>query len=294
MNEQPLDAEVVAALLDGRLSAGDRAAVLALVAADPVWRELLPDAAAVAEEVGHERAVAPSGSVARGTPPPAHAPGVLPFRRRRMAFAALAAAAVVAVVLLRREAGNPPTSVTQDPSTVIALGPGVRVTDSMRDGRWSVMRSGGLSVSSQARSVRLGVLAVDAVSSLREGSGPFTADKSRVLEALDSFDGSAPAAALLRQASDSAGLQMALAAVRSLSDTARFDAGVWLELELLRSAGSRQAFASSGLQRAPWQLRAIARGDTALSADLLSLDGESASAVERTARLRAVLRRLAE
>ena len=296
MSEHPLDAEVVAALLDGRLSGADRAAALAKLEDDQQTRALLVDSAAIANELRQQIAepvvdITPTSRVS-----PIERAAERRDRRRPLVYAALAAAALLVVASLRRESDSAVatgrSSQVPDVSAVFALAPGAAVTDAMRDGRWSQMRSGSVEVSAAARASRLGVLAVDATVAMRAGSDVLTAEKARVFELLDGFSGSAPAASLLRMATDSAGMRAAFGAIRALSDTTRFDAGVWVELQLLSAAsgGVSGTDASRGI---PDALRELARADSALEARVRELE-RAMSGAERTAQLRAVLARLGE
>jgi anti-sigma factor RsiW len=297
----PIDAEEMAAFLDGRLVGEPRARMAARLAADPEWADFLVDVAAVAaaesEAVRSSNAVAPAAvvvttrSLHRATP---H--GARPWLRAA-AIVGLGLAAALTIVLLRRSpVPDEITAVTPsvDPSTVLALGNEITVSDAMREGRWTVTRSGSIVLSSNARAVRLGVLAVDATLALRGGGGDaLAAERNTIVELLSSAGGSSVATALLRTAADSVSLRIALDAVRGVVDTTLFDVGAWTELQLL--ALQRKTNAPGALtQPIPPALGTIAARDPMVKSVLEQLLLPTRSNAERTAQLRAVLQRLAE
>jgi hypothetical protein len=269
MGERPLTAERVAALLDGRLEGVERELVLAQVAADPEWREVLGEAGAAMEEiemVAADHAKAPVRDVrSAATVPVRKTVGktVLPW-------VGLAAAAVVGFVMVMRGDGwqvsvgrptvgdsvliRPPEVVTvpasslppadssvpstiassrPDPGAAMEIAMEPEALEALQRDRWSVQRAARDELSTTARSVRLGVYAVDAMLDRRGGGAEA---RAAMMELLEPVAGASVATALLRAASDSASNARAFEAVRALVDQDVFDVGVWLEL--VRADGS--------------------------------------------------------
>ncbi len=237
MTDRPLDAERVAALLDGRLSTRERAQVLAQMAAHPDWREVAADAAAVlgdealGDETPSERGPlsGPSlGDAAGGASPVV--PNVAPHTtsRRLGPWLGLAAAASLGVFVLMRDGtpgGRADAPWSPARATSVVLAPDERAQ--LVQDRWIVVRAGTQVLNADAVAVRLGALSVDAYLD-REGGGAEAIDEMRSL--LETVDGSAAASRLLEAASDSASRGAAFAVVRGLVPTDAYDAGVWLEL----------------------------------------------------------------
>jgi len=247
----PLSAERVAAFLDGRLSAEERAVVLAQLAADPDWREIAVDAAAVRDEV--QGSVGDGVALRLGMPSTQATdaePGsirLLEERRtagtRWMPWVALAAAACVTIFVLSR---SEDTAIVNDygarvaPVQALALGVSPDDARALTRERWRVVRAGTSSMDDVARAVRLGALSVDALLD-REGQGAEA--RAEMVELLAPLNG-AVARKLLTDARDSASLVPAFDAARGLVSQDAFDVGVWLEL--LR-AGSESAPTAPGM-----------------------------------------------
>lgn len=232
MNEPPLTAERVAAFLDGRMSGEERLAVLAQLAADPEWRDIAIDAAAVRDEV--------EGSAHVGEKVP------LPFASRRsaatrwMPWLALAAAACVAVfVLVRRDdaAAVPASDAPVAPVQALALSVSDEAARALTRERWQVVRAETVRIDDVARAVRLGALSVDALLDL---AGEGADARAEMVELLEPLNG-AVARKLLSEARDSAALVDALDAARGLVAHEAFDVGVWLELLRAGSEAARTA-----------------------------------------------------
>lgn len=219
MADHPLDPERLAALLDDRLSAADRAALLAQLAHDPAAREILADASAVLDEVDGHTATVPERPLAR------------PATRRWWPVLVLAAAASVAIVTMRqradgaRDAMASAALVSPAAVTTLALAPGD--ADALVRARWSVVRGSTAALSSTARAVRLGALAVDAFLDREAIGGDARAEMATLLEPIA---GGGPARRLLAEAQDSAAVAAAVNAARALVSADAFDVGVWLEL----------------------------------------------------------------
>jgi hypothetical protein len=230
MADHPLDPERLAALLDDRLSAEDRAALLALLAQDSAAREILADASAVLDEVADRTATVPERPLAR------------PATRRCWPVLVLAAAASVAVVTMRqratvaRDAIASTALVSPAAVTTLALAPEAR--DALVRARWSVVRGSAAPLSSTARAVRLGALAVDAFLDRETIGGDARAEMATLLEPIA---GGGPARRLLAEAQDSASMATAVNAARALVSADAFDVGVWLELLRADAPAARTA-----------------------------------------------------
>jgi hypothetical protein len=294
----PLDAERVAAFIDGRLDVESRAAVAAQLAADPEWRELLADAAAVAEAAGSPKQDAPQLTVARATPTTSDTrvvgTGARGVPRAVWVVSALAAAALVVVVLRPRagSVGYRSAAWVIDPGAAVAVGS--EPSDSAMLGqRWTVMRAGSIELSVRAQGVRLGVLAVDAMSALRLNPDSLASVRAQMLVLLEATRGSGPVAGVLRSASDSATLSDALHSIRGLVDSAAFDTGVWLQLALL----SAQRLSSSDVTRSvvvPAAVRSGLGADAQTVAAIGVVERGGVPRAEGIAQLRAMLARVAE
>jgi hypothetical protein len=234
VGEPALSAERIAAFLDGRLSAEEREVVLAQLAADPEWREVAIDAAAVREDVGdvNGNSARPSLSVSR----PATATKWLPW-------VAVAAAACVTVFVIMR--GDGPVA---DGESVALVAPvqalAMTVTPEDASGltreRWPVVRAGAATIDHTTRAVRLGALSVDA---LLDRAGQGAEAREQMVELLQPLN-AAVVRRLITEARDSASFVMAFDAARQVVSADAFDVGVWLEL--LR-AGSESARGATGM-----------------------------------------------
>ncbi len=259
----PLNDERVAALLDGRLAGAERDAVLAQLAADPEWRQVLIDAAIVIDDVSSGRETGGTNlGVADAAVTRAAARQVLPIARgavpasasmtrRLIPLAALAAAAAIGFLVLNGR--DRPESVPQITDGIdagaaytVALAP--EALAALQRDRWSVQRAASDSVSAIGRAVRLGVWAVDAGLD-RAGGGQEA--REAMVALLAPVPGAGAATAMLRATKDSASSAQAFAAVRALVDPEAFDVGV--ALELVRSGSSRDVRGAGN------QLRSISR-----------------------------------
>jgi hypothetical protein len=131
-----------------------------------------------------------------------------------------------------------------EPGTAMEIAMAPEVLESLQRDRWSVQRAGRDELSTTARSVRLGVYAVDAM--LDRGGGGAEA-RAAMMELLEPVAGASVATALLRAASDSASNARAFEAVRALVDQDGFDVGVWLEL--VRAGNEPGVYGRAALRR---------------------------------------------
>jgi hypothetical protein len=252
---RPLDAEHLAAFIDGRLPPEQQAELIAALAHNPVARELLADAtAALAEFDARSTAAARTASVdtapreplVRGagradtSPNTMHRP---PQRTARWgwlsAVGVTVAASVALIVLVRR----PDASDALAPAVATQLTVPPDDRGALANNRWTVVRSNTMTLAPAARAVRLGVLAVDAFLD-RETAGADAREEMSAL--LEPVTGAGPARSLLANASDSITLAQATQATRSIVNTDAFDAGV--ALELLRAGGNQAGTSAPRLE----------------------------------------------
>jgi hypothetical protein len=223
--ERPLDAERVAALLDGRLAASERVAVLAQIAADPEWRSILADAAAVNEGTVEANRV-PRAS----TRPTARPSGY------RIAAIVMGLAAVVALTVRFGTGSERVAAGARDPVLAVlddSLAP--PLPDDVLSERWSTFR-GNESSPSEVVSVRLGALSVDAAWLIATADARITQVRAELRGELATLAGSGPVAELVDRSLRVGGQPRdVLVALRAIADSDAFSAGAWLEQRRIRA-----------------------------------------------------------
>ncbi len=229
MADRPIDAERIAALIDGRLTPAERSQLLAQIAESDEWRDVLAEAAVVVhDDAGSDQAVVDARATSRRWTP----------------WLLVAAAAMLGVAVLRGAGEN-----TADPAfdrlamQVATLDVSVEELRAINESRWSVVRSSSIDLSHEARSVRLGALAVDALLD-REAHGLDA--RQQMIALLQSEAGASPLIQLLNLVADSASLLGALHATRELVNHDAFDAGAWLQR--VRAGDSDALSDASGAQ----------------------------------------------
>src|SRR5687768_8019818 len=165
MNPERIDAETLAAFLDGKLEASERARVLRILAENPEASEAFADAA---------HAVAALNTDAEGRSDAAVVPIARAVRRRGwlVAIPALIAAGIAAVVVLPRLGDNDlaPAALAARLTTVPGPGDGSlagRFGAEWDQPGWSVTRGEGSEVPAPSRAFRLGARATDVEIALR-------------------------------------------------------------------------------------------------------------------------------
>ena len=218
MTHTPLDPERLAALLDGRLSKADRAAVLdQLATTDEHTLAAFADASAVMEEM--------------------RTPGVVPISRRRelglrpmMIFAAAAAIVVMIVPLAR----NGQSRVNPTRFALAAGRPYAPVTATV----WSEQRGGSATVAPVGTSARIGARISDLILFADRNRGiaaQYAGDIATMVSNLPlSGDGQARFAALQASLADNksvstSDIRDAAAAIANSADMRVVDLGAWLE-----------------------------------------------------------------
>jgi hypothetical protein len=216
-----VDAERLAALLDGRLSSADAAAVRqALSAADDDALAAYADAIAIAQELSAESTA------------------VVPLRRRRWMIPAVAAAAIVVLIPIlwqlraRQSAVHGPAQY----AALVPAGVALPATDI-----WGATR--GASVASgQAIAVRAGALVVDLGVALQRGAAT-TAIVSALADDLSPVSGATAVVANLRAIAAHGGAaafsyEPLAASILTSVDSELGTAGAWLEaVRLTHAAG---------------------------------------------------------
>lgn len=295
MSHQPIDAERIAALLDGRIVGSERERLLAQIAEHPEWREVLADASAVLHELDDldDEDDAPS--------PPARG-DVLEFSSPKtarrtywrpwigIAAAACMIAAIGSAVLLQRQGAD---AVRADaPAWMVATGSASLNAGLMQD-RWAVVRSATSTLSSQGTAVRLGVLATDLLMATERGSDSIRTALVQEIEMYTAnISGSGQATRDLQTSTALPEIRSAIQSLRRLVDTSAFDLGALIELERQKSPS-----ADAGADR--WALieanvNRTLPGDSVATAIVSRLrSGADGTAENRRAGLDSLLRRIA-
>jgi hypothetical protein len=151
-NPRAIDPERIAALIDGRLSANERTALLAELDASPEAFEIYNDAVTALREGDIQ-----TPGTAAGMSPPRRAPRPL---RTYAPFIALAAALVIAIAIpLMRRAGAP--GLEEPHVLAAALQPTGDATTIWQRTPWTESRGSNDVLSTRARGVRIGARIVD-------------------------------------------------------------------------------------------------------------------------------------
>jgi hypothetical protein len=246
----PTDGEQLASLIDGRLSAEDRTALLERVAHSPELVEVLADATAA---IAHLDGAVPSTGQAdvRERPAPRALGRRNDWRRYVLLAASLAAIIVVPFVVRQRsQAAGDPTErlvASLDRRTVV-------MPEGWPERPWSAIRGAADVLADRARSVRLGVLAAD-LETLLDSRHDMTATLAEEMATLlaDSPAG-APAVAMLRAgareirdgvASGPTTVRSGIRMARETVDQDGYQLGAWLETSRIAAARHDSAFFQS-------------------------------------------------
>lgn len=225
MHEPEIDAEELAALLDGRLTGERRTALLTRLAASEELTSIYADAVAASQSETSARVLrGPERWFARiGTP----------------RLAALAASLLVIVAAsfwyqARREGAADPTA-----ATVAWLSePGAGLDAGWNERAWSVTRGAPSSLTPSARAARVGALSVDLELAVRSGNPAVPALAREIVALLQDVPASAPAVLLyedLAGRADASGAAVqeahrrARRAAIAVLDRGGFASGAWAE-----------------------------------------------------------------
>jgi hypothetical protein len=253
VTQPDIDPERLAALLDGRLPAAERRAVLDQLAASEPAAEAYVDALAVLSEL--EPAQNADDPRARGI-----ASERLRWRhppKRWLAIAALLAGVALAPSLITRLRRSEQT----DPSRVVALlaARNRGLPAGWDRGPWSSVRGADQPLTASARAVRLGALLVDLELAVR-GHDAALADIARdISDLLEPVPASGPIAAMYRDLGQRAGVPSddLIPLLRPAGDAAvrlvgpqPAQLGAWVEAARIASVRSDTAFFRAGESRA--------------------------------------------
>lgn len=247
MTKPTMDAERLAALLDGRLSAADREALLAELANSDEALEVLADAIAVSEEASADTGDADDEADAT----------VVPLRPRRSPGvwgAALAVAAVLALLLAapwitQRFRGAEPAGPAQ--VAMLLTGAPTSMPDEWNRRPWTAARSPEDPLTPEARSVRLGAVLLELEVAARAGDEGAARLSEEAALLLAGFPGAGPAASIYRTvagrladapAEAAALLPEGEAAALAIADAERVRIGAWLQGARMAAARHDAAF----------------------------------------------------
>ena len=273
MTDERIDAETVAAFLDGRASPREREAVLlALTRSKEAYADFLEAAAVHRELTG---ASVPAPSLGEPKHESTGAPSGIAWRSSRWRFVPLLAAAGIAAVVVGRlstgERAPRAIQIVQQTRLTSDSGPGVLafLGDSWNQPGWSVSRGSDAAASTRARAFRAGAryAGLELASQVADSAAVIEATRS-LTQLLDGIEAGAPMASRFREFASrpdfggSAPRAEAAAQLRSLTGAeVWFDLGAWTEAARL-SVAARQVrfFAPDG--GASGELRRIARALT--------------------------------
>jgi hypothetical protein len=244
VSPRPIDPERIAALIDGRLNAADRTALLAELEASPEAFEIYNDAVAALREGVTETA-------------PGIPAGASPSRRMPRWFrtyapvTALAAALAIAVALpLMRRAGR---SGLEEPRALAALvEPTGDATTIWQRTPWNESRGSAEALSARARGVRIGAFIVDLEVLARARDTSATRIALQIASLLDAIPAGAVAASAYRSLASQG---MGSASAEALGSAASFAeqvagvsavrVGAWIEAARMAAAQRNASFFQS-------------------------------------------------
>ena len=240
----PVDPERIAALIDGRLDADQRAALLAELDASPEAFEAFSDAVAALRDIDGDR----PASIGGGTPPSGRAPR--PFRSYAPPIA-LAAVILIAVALplARSMRGGQ----LDEPRALAAL---VQPTDGSAIAPWSELRGSGDALSPRARAVRIGARIVELELLVRSRDTSAARVALQVAALLDGIPAGGVAASAYRSlavtgtgAQSPAALGEAASFAEQVAGRPEVRAGAWLQAARVAAGQRNEAFFQSSRTR---------------------------------------------
>jgi hypothetical protein len=235
------DAERIAALLDGRLGARERAEVLARLGESDAAFEAFVDAAAVLRE-------SPEESVR---------PLTRPQRWRRPALA-LAAALILGAIIVPFVRSRSVSSEGGDPQQFVALlSPGGLPSD-LDATPWSTTRGDAEPLTDAARATRIGARLTDLTVAVQSGDTAAPQIARTVAALLGPIPASAPASSIFRSIANPNAtkqdrerlLSQGTAAATSLVGSQPVSKGAWLEAARIAASRHDAAFFNSARSRA--------------------------------------------
>ena len=244
VSAQPIDPERIAALIDGRLSAAERTALLAELEASPEAFEIYNDAVAALREGDMETAP----GMAAGTSPARSTPR---WFRTYAPVMALAAALVIAVALpMMRRAGR---SGLEEPRAIAALvGPTGDATTIWQRTPWNESRGSTDALSARSRAVRIGARIVDLELLARAGDTSATRIALQIASLLDAVPAGAVAASAYRSLASQAigsasadALGRAASFAEQVAGVSAVRVGAWIEVARIAAAQRNASFFQS-------------------------------------------------
>ena len=263
MTRRDVDAERLALLLEGKLSADDRAKLVAELEQSPELREAFADAAAVLDEV------APN---VKADAKPVIPIRSAPSRRQRFTGFAIAAGLVLALAVpvtrwVRRSNDFP------EPSAVVAMLASSAVSRPLTAEPWRELRGAGQALPVQARAVRIGALIADLeVASIQHDTG---ADRiaARIGSLANEYPGGSVAGDTYRaltSASDASTRGEARRTMETLVGSRELRLGAWLETARLAAAAHDSSFFASTVTRSALRIAASMTSDQPAGRDALT------------------------
>jgi hypothetical protein len=271
MSAERIDAETLAAFLDGKLEPAERERVLRILAEQPEEYEVFVDAAHIAARL--ERSTRTGGAEARRV-----SGATRRYPRAKWTVPLAIAASVAAIALipgLTSDDETLPIELARHLAVVSSPGPGslaARLGSDWDQPGWSVTRGGGAGVPEQALAFRLGARATDVEIALN--AADTTALRlvgENLLELVSGIDGGAGAAAQYRQLLSQGTLtsaearRSAAAGARGLTaDSPWFDLGAWSESARIAAAAGQIGYVTGQMMTLDSLLARIAdRSDSA-------------------------------
>ncbi len=242
VSQRGLDAEELAALIDGRLDGAAHSALIARIASSDEDADVLADALGALDDlrgggvVGIDSARSAIGAK----------PGAMSLGRWVALAASLAVIAGISLVWAKRRPASAPV-VTQYAVSLVARG--VNIPAEWNDTPWTASRGSSETLSSDARAARLGARLTDLEIAARSGDTSAVRFALSASALLDEMPVGAPIASMYRgiagrsgesQSSIDASLDHASAAVRQLPDARMIEIGAWIEAARI-AAASRDA-----------------------------------------------------
>jgi hypothetical protein len=248
VNEPPIDPERIAALIDGRLSDTERAALLAKLDASPEALEVYADAvAALGDDTG-------GASHATGGGSPVVPRSRRPFRNYAPVIA-LAAVLLFAVALpfMRRTSG----AALETPQTIAALlQPTEETATAWQRTPWSELRGTSDALSPRARGVRIGARIVDLAMLTRARDTAATRVALQIASLLEGIPAGGVAASSYRALADQGAATATESDLRRAASFAEQVAGVddvrtgaWLEAARMAAVARNESFFASSSVR---------------------------------------------
>ena len=275
MNKPTIDAEQLAALLDGRLTDAERRALIERLAESPSDLTAFADAASVIGELGLAPTDATSEPAAKSgdTPGPIQAvrlepaapqaaisaprsAATTPLQSRGRWYAAAAAIAAIAILPLWIARARPRDSVADVVALVDRLEPGLPVN---WDGEpWEVTRGASADLTTAPHTARIGARLTDL--EVAANAGDTTAigiaeDIARLLDAIPASGAAATIYERIHAAADARPetltplVRQGRHALAGLVDSDWLEAGAWVEAARLAAARHDASFFASGTTR---------------------------------------------